>query len=173
MNRHRNRMKIMKTKNKLLVITAAFAALSLSTSLNAAQPIRSSSLPTNRALLVSPRILEEFPELSRGSPTETETRAAAARWSKHLAEIRKNRAFAASPRTLEQYPELARTAPSVEESRAREERHMKHLAEVTRNRAFAASPRTLEEFPELARGWVARSERSTKAGVSKPAQSNK
>ena len=163
----------MKTKNKTQLLAVSAAALLLNVSTSSGQVFSSADALNNRAVAASPRAKEEFPWLTRSLPSETEARAAAARWSKHLAEIRKNRAFAASPRTLEQYPELARTAPSVEESRAREERHMKHLAEVTRNRAFASSPRTLEEFPELARGWAARSEGSAKAGVSKPAESNK
>lgn len=135
----------MQNDKRLLLLVTATSMLWVITSVGI-----ESDLPTNRAILASPRTLEQFPELLRGhsiSPAEAATRAV--REKQQLDRVRDNAAVAASPRTLEQFPELVRVPPSAEEliaSAARREQRLRRLAE---NRAVTASPRILEEFPEL------------------------
>ena len=136
------------------------AVLALFTATTGDLKAQSISSTTKGGTLVTPRMVEEHPELSfwRSRPSVEELRARESRMEKQLARITENRAVATSPRTLEQYPELLRPAVSVEQLRAQTARREAELAKVAKNRAVAASPRTIELFPELARGWKPSSE---------------
>lgn len=135
------KVKIMKSENQILFAMALAATISLN--VHAA-----GQLPTNRALLSSPRTLEEFPELAvRGVPgSSLGIRRSTA--GSTTSKLTTNHALAVSPRYIEEHPELARTGagnPSV--------RNCKWVpSEVLRNPAFASSPRVLEQYPSLALG---------------------
>jgi hypothetical protein len=76
------------------------------------EPLRPWGLPSeivrNKALAASPRMREQFPQLTLAG--EAEWLAARQRHAgpSPLEEVLKNRALAASPRVKEQFPELAR-----------------------------------------------------------------
>lgn len=137
-------MKTIKS-NKLCLLAATAAALSLNLSTCSGQLFDSVESLNNRAIAASPRAKEVFPWLTRSTPaavtpnTCLDSKAA-------LAEVSKNRAFAASPRVLEQFPELARPAKTSEATGSLVD------STVIRNRGFASTPRAREEFPWLARG---------------------
>jgi len=65
----------------------------------------------NRALTSSPRMKEQFPELSRAAQPSAPVRSTAPGLSK-LDRIIKNQALASSPRMKEEFPELARGSTS-------------------------------------------------------------
>jgi hypothetical protein len=133
----------MKTKTAFFLITVAAI---FGTGQDSWAKDAASAATANRALIASPRTVEEFPWLARKSlgATPSTTRSVSA-----VSVIRSNRALAASPRMLEQFPELSR---SGRESDSPESGNgVSQFAEVTRNRALAASPRMLEVFPQLAR----------------------
>lgn len=128
----------MKTRNKLSLLAAIAAALSLNVSTSSGQIFDSVEALNNRAIAASPRAKEVFPWLTRNTAV-TPTKTA-------LTDVTKNRAFASSPRTVEEFPELARPAQPVKSAAS------SVVATVIKNRALAASPRAREEFPWLARG---------------------
>ena len=140
----------MKTNMKSYLLAVSAAALSLNITTVSAQLFDAADVARNSAVANSPRAIEVFPWLARGSvkpavavkPSSTRTA---------LADVTKNRAFASSPRTLEQFPELARTGAPL-----RKFVESSVPSNIAKNRAFAASPRVLEEFPELARGRAAK-----------------
>src|SRR4029078_13332372 len=101
-------------------------------------------LPKNKAILSSPRTLEQYPEILRARAVrERETKI------KPLAIISQNRALATSPRYREEHPELLLSgSPATQVAAARPS---DQLQKLTRNKALAVSPRFLEEHPELLR----------------------
>lgn len=94
----------MKTNKKLLLLATTAGLLGLTLGLSAAPPSGPAQVSKNRAVLASPRTLEEFPELARSAPPQDETRSKQSR----LVELTRNRAVAASPRVLEEFPWLSR-----------------------------------------------------------------
>ena len=128
----------MNTIKRLLLIAATLTTLFLKNSLRAAPTPGSSPGSGNLALLSSPRTLEEFPALARGTISSDKIT--------QQTSVTMNRAFVASPRAQEEFPELTRMATP---------RAVKNqLAGLGNNRALRATPRILEEFPALARGGL-------------------
>ena len=137
----------MKLVNYLML--AAAVAVSFEARLSAQATESSSklsSLPKNQALLVSPRMLEEFPELSRkASPNLL------ARPNDSPKGFAANGALAASPRFREEHPELRRAAPSQPEPMKQVAHRSGRITSSRENKAFARSPRFLEEHPLMLR----------------------
>jgi len=139
--------KAMKTLNGLLMTGAALITVNLAIATQAGEP---STLPKslNKALLASPRYLEEHPELLRGQQAAGESPALN---PGHLATVTENNALAHSPRFREEHPELRWAMPSAQESVAQNGRDGDRLSKLLENKALAASPRFREEHPELLR----------------------
>ena len=131
----------MKTTDRILFLTAAVAALTLSAGARGSESVSSARVPTQQGLAASPRYLEEHPELSRIPQSGEASKAKTA-----------NRGFATSPRFLEMHPELLRPQSSAEKAQSKVVRIRMQLARLMENRAWAASPRALERFPSLMRG---------------------
>src|SRR6267378_1178590 len=138
----------MKNSANLLFVAALALMLGFARQATAQSQLDGSNtlprLSQNRALLRSPRYLEEHPELLR-SRAGTESRVfEPERPAKPTANI----ALANSPRYREEHPELrwaklpAKPAVSANEG----------LAKLMENKALAASPRFREEHPGLLRG---------------------
>ena len=144
----------MKTTN-LILLASAVMALSMDGGVLGSEPACSPSSSMNRALLASPRYLEEHPQFRFVPPSDEETLAKSAQIQRQMSQLMANRALANSPRFLEEHPELLRAAPSAEEAQAKDARIERQLAKLMANRAWAASPRAREEFPALARGLKA------------------
>lgn len=136
----------MKTRTKTVLLAATAGLLSFSAS-SPAQNFAGLGLPKNRAVLSSPRTLEQYPEILHRQPV---ARGESRR--ERLAKLNENRALAASPRFREEHPELLRSESSEKELAARISEKRERLGELTENRALAASPRYLEEHPEIQRG---------------------
>jgi hypothetical protein len=133
----------MKTRNHLILLALAAAALSLNLPTAIAQAADSAEALKNRAIAASPRALEQFPWLGRTPATPEEACCPISTGLTALQEARKNRGLAASPRALEVFPELGLTPA------ARPEFTIAPVVE--KNAALAASPRAKEEFPALSR----------------------
>lgn len=145
----------MKTNTKFYLLAVSAAALSLNIASVSAQLFDAADVAKNSAIANSPRAIEVFPLLARGSAKPT-VAAKPSSSGTALADVTKNRAFASSPRMLEQFPELARTgAPS------RKSVESSVPSNIAKNRALAASPRVLEEYPELARSRAAKASQKT------------
>lgn len=158
-NRRRNnrprqlKEQTMKTRNYLLVAAAAVMTFEVTLSAQAAEPAaRSSCLPKNRAVLASPRTLEQFPELLRTKLSSEEFPARVGSKADRLIKLSENRALAASPRFREEHPELLRVSPSKVGSIVQVAHTGSRMTETTENRALVNSPRFLEEHPEILRG---------------------
>ena len=140
--------KTMKTLNAVLMATAAVITVNLAIATQAGEPPALPKSPRNKALLASPRYLEEHPELLRGQPSGG---ASPALNPQHLATVTENSALAHSPRFREEHPELRWSIPSARESVAQNVRDRDWLSKRSENKALAASPRFREEHPELLR----------------------
>lgn len=141
-------MKIMKTS---IAFATGSALLIVSANLFAQPFSEGRGLPKNRAVLSSPRTLEQFPELLRSGLLREREPAEAKSRTERLSKLTGNRALAASPRFLEEHPELLRPRVSAEELLARASARQERLFELTENRALANSPRFLEAHPEILR----------------------
>lgn len=135
----------MKTKTKMILLAATAGLLSVSANLSA-QNVAIPGLPKNRAILSSPRTLEQYPEILR-----TQSIARGESQTEKLAKLTENRALAASPRFREEHPELVRPESFEKALAARTSEQRERLGDLTGNRALAASPRYLEEHPEVLR----------------------
>ncbi|MBI2948591.1 MAG: hypothetical protein HYY23_13190 [Verrucomicrobia bacterium] len=137
----------MKLVNYLMLAAAVAVSFEVRLSAQAIKPSSTSpSLPRNQALLVSPRILEEFPELSRTAPSNL-----VARRSNRPSGFTANGALTASPRFREEHPELLRVAPSQPEPMKQVAHRSSRITLSRENKAFARSPRFLEEHPLILR----------------------
>ena len=109
---------------KLLLILSGAVVVSAGTFIQ--------EVPSNRALVASPRAREEFPELLRTGVTRS-----------RQVKVESFAAFAQSmPRVHEQFPQLDRSFPT--------KRGEERVGKST-ERGIAANPRALEENPALAR----------------------
>src|SRR5260221_9175592 len=105
----------MNMKITRIVFAASVGLISLSANL-LAQPVSGSQvLPKNKAVLSSPRTLEEFPELLRAAQLREGAIAKAESRTERLARLTENRGLAVSPRFREEHPELLRPQPSLEQ----------------------------------------------------------
>jgi hypothetical protein len=140
----------MKTTKFLLL--SATAAVTLAATQNLLAADGSSQLARimqNSALVHSPRMIEQFPELARVSVVSTTDSSKHDTKATQLAEIVKNPAFANSPRVRELYPELAFYGQTPSASSSKSDASTTELARVMQNQALANSPRMKEQFPEL------------------------
>ena len=139
----------MKMLNHLSVAAAVSLTVNVALIAQAGEPHDLAKLTTNKALLHSPRYLEEHPELLRPAEREQSEQSAMHKrdW---LAKLNANTAQAHSPRFREEHPQLMWATSSAEEQTAVKERD--RLDKLTENKALANSPRFREEHPELSRG---------------------
>jgi len=138
----------MKTLNGLLMAAAAVLTVNLAIATQAGEPSTLAKSPQNKAVLKSPRYLEEHPELLRGQSSGVESPALK---SEQLTKVTENSALAHSPRFREEHPELRWAIASAEQSVAQRTSEKDRLRKLTENKASAASPRFREEHPELLR----------------------
>ena len=140
----------MKTAKILLLgVTAAVALTGTQNLLAADNSSQLARIMQNRALVHSPRMIEQFPELARVSVASTTDSSKPDTKATQLAEIIKNPAFANSPRVRELYPELAFYGQTPSASSSKSDASTTELARVMQNQALANSPRMKEQFPEL------------------------
>lgn len=138
------------TKILLLGVTAAIALTATQNLLAADNSSQLASIMQNRALVHSPRMIEQFPELAHAAWGPATTAKLDSRPEK-LADIAKNGAFANSPRTRELYPELAFSGQTPTANSSTPAASTSELARVMKNQSLTNSPRMKERFPELAR----------------------
>lgn len=102
----------------------------------------------NSALVHSPKIIEQFPDLARinwGATAASKPNTGVSQ----LAEVEKNQALANNPRMKELFPQLERSGQTPAVSLPKQADSSSELTEVLKNQAFANSPRMKELFPEL------------------------
>ena len=139
----------MKSLNHLSVAAAVALTVNVALTTPAGEQHKLAKLTTNKALLHSPRYLEEHPELLR--PADSEQREQSTIHKRDsLAKLSANTALAHSPRFREDHPQLLWATSPAEERTAARETH--RLVNLTENKALANSPRFREEHPELLRG---------------------
>ena len=134
----------MKSLNYLLIAAAVATMANVAPATQAGERHPWAKLTPNKAILHSPRYLEEHPELLRATQDEQSS----ARKTHSLANLNRNSALANSPRFREEHPELLWTNPSPGRTTASEQ-------ELTENKALVNSPRFREQRPELLRGGPA------------------
>lgn len=137
----------MKRKNKLFLMASSVGFLWLTATLSA-QP---TDFGLNRAVLASPRTLEQFPEVLRTRRAAEGTVVRSISPADRLVQLSGSGASAASPRFREENPELLRVSPSRAASLVRAANKTESLTVVVKNGAVANSPRFLEEHPEVPR----------------------
>ena len=131
------------------VAVAVALTINVALTMQAGEPHTLAKPTTNKALLHSPRYLEEHPELLR--PAESEQREQSTINKRDsLAKLSANTALAHSPRFREDHPQLLWATSPAEERTAVSETD--RLVKLTENKALANSPRFREEHPELLRG---------------------
>src|SRR5258708_302736 len=137
------------TKIFLLGVTTAVALTANQSPQAADATSQLAKVIQNRALVHSPRMVEQFPELawvglaSTANTSRPDTRAS------QLAKISQNLALANSPRMLEQFPELAVSRQTSAASSVKPAASANELVQVMKNQSLANSPRMKERFPEL------------------------
>lgn len=139
-------------KTTKILLLSATAAVTLAASQNLVAADGSSQLAAikqNTALVHSPRMIEQFPELARDNRVSTTDASKPDTRGTQLAAIGQNRAFANSPRVREQYPELAFYGQTMSASFPNLVASRTELARVMQNQALANNPRMKEQFPEL------------------------
>ena len=140
----------MKTTKILLLSATAAVTLAATPNLLAADvSSQLAKIMQNSALVHSPRMIEQYPELARISVASTADSSKPDVRATQLAVIVQNRSFANSPRVREQYPELAFYGQTPSASSSKPDESTSALAKVMKNQALASSPRMKERFPEL------------------------
>ena len=138
----------MKILNHLSVAAAVALTVNSALTTQAGGPHTLAKLTTNKALLHSPRYLEEHPELLR--PAESEQRERSTMHKRDsAAKLSANTALAHSPRFREEHPELLWATSPAQQRMAQSETD--RLTKLTENKALTNSPRFREEHPELLR----------------------
>lgn len=139
-------------KTTKLLLLSATAAVTLAATPNLPAADVSSQLAVimqNSALVHSPRMIEQYPELARVGVVPTADASKPDIRTTQLATIAQNHAFANSPRVREQYPELAFYGQTTPASSSKPDESTSKLARLMKNQALANSPRMKEQFPEL------------------------
>jgi hypothetical protein len=158
----------MKGQNRLLALTALLHGLAIAkgaepqsvilqsgqggpvTRIQSATCSSRECVSKTEARFVSPRYLEEHPELYR---VPSSARGGACTFKPdQVAQIRENTALAKSPRFREAHPELRWSMSSTAASAKGIPGQTVGWTEPRQNKATKASPRFLEEHPELLRG---------------------
>jgi len=139
----------MKKFNGLLMAAAAVLTVHLEIVPQAGELSTLPNPPSNKALLASPRYLEEHPELLR---QQRSVGGSSGLNPAHLAIVSENSALTQSPRFREEHPELRWVMPSAQEAVARDVTESDRMRKLTDNKALAASPRFREEHPEILHG---------------------